>query len=135
MSSAFNPNRRPPPRRRSRPITLTLLGAAVLSSCVCCLVPAPQAAPDANEGGGDFGPDAATPSSARGTATSGKSENVAANQQAYRRSYVPFWLPLFFPRSGYSGPRGPNVRPAPAPSPNVSRNGFGRSGGFFGGGG
>lgn len=134
MSSESDPNR-PPPRRRSRPITMALLGAAVLSSCVCCLVPAPADDPQPGAAGGDFGPQPGTADSGR-TPTTTKGENRANQQVTHHRSYMPFWLPLFFGRGGgYSAPRpSPNVRGAPAPSPNVSRGGFGRSGSFGGGG-
>ena len=133
MSFEFNQNRSP--RRRSRPITMVLLGAAVLSSCVCCLVPAPADDPQGGAGG-DFGPQPGTPASGR-TPTTARGENRADQQVTRRPSYMPFWIPLFFGRGGYSAPRtGPNVRSTPAPraSPNVTRGGFGRSG-FFGGGG
>ncbi len=146
MPPPYNFPRRPdpPPRRKSRPITLALLGAAALSSCLCCGFPAPRDAADevGGGGGGDFG-DPETPSTDRSTPTTARANTAqgGTGTTGYRRSYVPFWLPLFFGGFG----RGPSVGPRPGPSvgprpgvsntPGVSRGGFGGTGQSVGGGG
>ena len=132
------PRRAPdPPPKKSRSITMALLGAVTLCSCCCCLLPAPPDDGGGDGGGGDFS-DAqefaadGTPS----TATTGRNAGHQTTHNSTGRSHYggPFWLPLFF---GNSYSRGPGVNsPSRTPTPGgVTTGGFGGTGRSMTGGG
>jgi len=141
---------KPPPQKKSRPITMALLGAVTLCSCCCCLAPDPRGpddGPAGDSGGTNFDDPrevaAGTPTTAAdGTPTTGSTGRTTYNQTSHSgtgRSFYggPFWLPLFFGGStsrGYSG--GPGVGApsrSPAPGGGVSTGGFGGTGRSMGG--
>ncbi len=133
------PRRKPdPPPKKSRSITLALLGAVTLCSCCCCLAPAPRQddeVPAGDSEGGDFGEPQQF--AADGTPVPGTGTNQATHTTHSRPFYGgPFWLPLFFGGgSSYRGGSGVNS-PSRTQSPGagVPTGGFGGTGRVMGGG-
>lgn len=136
-------SRRPePPPKKSRSITMALLGAVTLCGCCCCLLPAPPDEPAGDTGGSSF--DEVQEFAADGTPTTGTitRTNTTSNttHTSHGRSYYggPFWLPLFFGGGSTSRGVGPGVNsPSRTQSPGggVSTGGFGGTGRSMTGGG
>ena len=131
-----------PPPKKSRSITMALLGAVTLCSCCCCLLPAPNDDdPTGDPGGSNF--EEAQEFAADGTPTTGTTARNSGNQTTHNatgRSHYggPFWLPLFFGSSYSRGSSGPGVNsPSRTPSPGggVTTGGFGGTGRSMTGGG
>ena len=131
----IDPRRKPDPLKRSRSITMALLGAVTLCSCCCCLAPAPQRDEEVPAGeteGSDFGEPpqlAADGTPVPGTGTSPNQTTHATHSRPFYGG--PFWLPLFFGNSGssYRGGSGVNSPPrTQSPGGGVTTGGFGGTG-------
>ena len=126
------PQPKPTPQKKSRGITLALLGAVTLCSCCCCLAPAPQRdeeVPAGDSESGDFG----GPKEVAADGTPAPGNGTTTTHATHSRPFYggPFWLPLFFGNSGssYRGGSGVNS-PSRTQSPGggVATGGFGGTG-------